>query len=85
MKSQTNNRRADLVFIKVECVEKFRKANAVGKEGLYSLIGVHAFTGKKILEGKSVNLATAKKVASAIGIEVQGVIQGWVEAKNDEQ
>jgi len=83
MKSPTNNMRADLVFIKAELVEKYRKKKAVGKEGLYSLLGVHAFTGKKILEGKAVNLATAKKVASAIGIEIQGLIQGWAEADND--
>lgn len=77
MRSQTNNMRADLVFIKTDLIEKFRKKKAVGKEGLYSLFGVHARTGKRIIEGKSVNLATAQKVATAMGLKVQSIIKDW--------
>ena len=83
MKSQTNNMRADLVFIKTEIVEKFRKKKAVGKDGLYSLLGVHARTGKNILEGKPVNLSTAKKVANAIGLKVQSIIKDWADEESD--
>jgi len=83
MKNQTNNMRADLVFIRTELVERFRKRRVVGKEGLYSLLGVHARTGKRILEGRSVNLNTAQKVAIALGLKVQNIITSWVEIDGD--
>jgi len=71
--------RSDLVIINLKPIENFRRKKAVGKYALYYLLGVHSRTGKKVMSGKPVSVNIAKKIADAIGVEVQGLIKTWYE------
>lgn len=75
--------RSDMVIINLKPIEKFRRKKAVGKYTLYHLLGVNARTGKKALGGEPVSTSVAKRIADAIGVEVQGLIKTWYEKEGD--
>ena len=49
----------------------------MGRVEFYDRLGVHFLTGAKILQGGPINLRTAKRVASVLGIDVQKIIKAW--------
>jgi len=75
--------RGDLVIVDVTRAEAFRKKQALGKTGFYDAVGVFPRTGAKLLNGKPVSLKVAKRLAKAIGVKVQSIIEGWVEDDGD--
>lgn len=69
--------RHDIVIVDAGAVEMFRKAEALSKVALYGRLGINGWTGQKVLNGQPVSLAIAKKVAAAMGVEIQQLIESW--------
>ena len=71
--------RGDLVTIKRDLIEKYRRANALSKGEFFAKCPIHFPTGTKMLRGEPVSLVTAKKVALVMGVDVQELIRAWVD------
>ena len=74
--------RSDVVVVKFDLLEKFRKANSLSRFRLFSIIRVHPQTGKKLMDGETVSILTAARVAEAIGVEVENLIERWCDEGN---
>lgn len=70
--------RSDMVIVRAELLEKFRKANRVSYFGLFSILRVNPLTGNRLMGGIAVSVRTAERVATAIGAEVENLIERWV-------
>ena len=68
-----------MVVLKKELVERFRRNEALAKMEFYRLVATNHITGKRMLLGEPVSLCAAKRVAKAMGVKVQSIIQSWVE------
>ena len=67
----------DMVTIKSEIVEQFRKDQVLSRSGLFDKFSVHADTGRKILSYKPVRISVVRKVALVMGVDVKELIQSW--------
>lgn len=69
--------RHDMVIIRASLLERHRKQLLLGRVDFYEKLGVHFLTGAKLMRGEPVNLRTAGRIASALGVQVQDLIKGW--------
>ena len=73
----------DMVIVKAELIEKYRRENALNKVELAAKFSIHGATSSNALAGEPVNLSIAKKIAKAMGIPAQDLIEKWVEGDGD--
>ncbi len=71
--------RRDMVILRTPLLERHRKQLLLGRVDFYEKLGVHFLTGAKVMRGEAVNLRTANRIASVLGIEVQTLIKRWCE------
>ena len=69
--------RGDMVTIKCDLIKQYRRSHALSMAEFYAKAPIHFITGANMLRGKPVSLVTAKKVAAAMGVDVQELIQSW--------
>ena len=71
--------RRDMVILRTRLLERHRKQLLLGRVHFYQRLGIHFLTGAKLMRGDPVNLRTATRIASVLGIEVQALIISWCE------
>lgn len=71
--------RSDMVIVRADLIEKFRKANVLSRFRLFSILRVNPLTGNKLMAGVAVSLLTAERVATAIGVDVENLIERWID------
>lgn len=74
--------RTDMVVVKSDLVEKFRKTRMLSRFRLFHALQVAPRTGQKLITGKPVSVAIAQKAATLIGVGLAELIERWV---GDEQ
>ena len=70
--------RSDFVVLNGCLLENFRRERALSRFRFFTLLGVHPRTGGKLINGKPVSVITARRVATALNIEVGKLIEFWV-------
>jgi len=69
--------RGDLVILDADRIRAYRLRSIQSKMQFYEAMGVHGRTGARILQGKSVSLAVASRVAEKMGVKVATLVKGW--------
>lgn len=69
--------RSDMVRLRTCVIERLRKQLLLGRVDFYEKVGIHFLTGAKLMRGEPVNLRTAGRIASALGVQVQDLIKAW--------
>jgi len=73
-----NASRSDFVVVNGCLLENLRRERAVSRFRFFTLLGVHPRTGGKLINRKPVSIITARRVATALNIELGKLIECWV-------
>ncbi|MHC4475364.1 MAG: hypothetical protein ACYTEL_06955 [Planctomycetota bacterium] len=69
--------KGDTVIVKADMLHDFRRKHGYGQCELYHKAGIAKTTGRKLFANKPVALATAKRIAALLKIEVTELIKSW--------
>jgi plasmid maintenance system antidote protein VapI len=70
--------RSDFVVLNGCVLENVRRERALSRFRFFTLLGVHPRTGSKLINRKPVSIITARRVATALNIEVGKLIEFWL-------